>query len=61
MVFTSVQCAFNVNMSFEDFRKAYENESRDIELVAIAVREWVNTRNRFIWISNVYFVVPDAF
>ena len=31
--------ACNVNMSFEDFRKFYGNESRDIELVAEAVRE----------------------
>ena len=37
-----------VNMLFEDFQKVYGNESRDIELVAVAVRESVNTRNRFI-------------
>ena len=30
---------FKVNMSFENFRKEYGNESRDIELVAVAVRE----------------------
>ena len=40
--------ARNVKMLFEDFQKVYENESHDIELVAIAVRELVNTRNRFI-------------
>ena len=38
----------NVYMSFEDFRKVHGNESRDIELVAIAVRDSVNTRNRFV-------------
>ena len=38
----------DVNMLFEDFQKVYGNESRDIELVAVAVRESVNTRNRFI-------------
>ena len=38
----------DVNMLFEDFQKVYENESHDIELVAVAVRESVNTRNRFI-------------
>ena len=31
--------ACNVNMLFEDFRKVYGNESRDIELVTVAVRE----------------------
>ena len=46
-------------MSFEDFRKVYGNESRDIELVAIAVRDSVNTRNRFVWISYKY-VILDA-
>ena len=40
--------ACNMNMSFEDFQKVYGNESRDIELVPVAVRESVNTRNRFI-------------
>ena len=40
--------ACNVNMSFEDFQKVYGNDSCDIELVAVAVRESVNTRNRFI-------------
>ena len=35
-------------MSFKDFRKVYRNNSRDIELVAVAVRESVNARNRFI-------------
>ena len=40
--------ACNLNMSFEDFRKVYRNDCRDIELVAIAVRESVNPRNRFI-------------
>ena len=30
------------------FKKEYGNDSRDIELVAVAVRESVNTRNRFI-------------
>ena len=35
-------------MSFDDFQKVYGNESRDIELVAVAVRESVNKRNRFI-------------
>ena len=38
----------NVNMSFGDFRNVYGNDSRYIELVAVAVRESVNTRNRFI-------------
>ena len=32
----------NVNMSFEDFQKVYGNESCDIELVAVVVRESVN-------------------
>ena len=40
--------ACNVNTSFEDFQKVYGNDSHDIELVAVAVRESVNTRNRFI-------------
>ena len=31
--------ACDVKMSFEDFRKVYGNESRGIELVAVAVRE----------------------
>ena len=35
-------------MSFDDFQKVYGNESRDIELVTVAVRESVNKRNRFI-------------
>ena len=35
-------------MSFGDFQNVYGNDSRDIELVAVAVRESVNTRNRFI-------------
>ena len=40
--------ACNVNMSFEDFQNVYANESRDIELVAVAVRESFNTKNIFI-------------
>ena len=40
--------ACNVNMLFEDFQKVCGNESRDLELVAVAVRESVNTRDRFI-------------
>ena len=39
--------ACNVNMSLENFRKEYGNESRDIELIAADVRESVNTRNKF--------------
>ena len=35
-------------MSFEDFQKMYGNESRDIALVAVAVRESVNKRNRLM-------------
>ena len=35
-------------MSFENFRKVHGNDNRDIELVAVAVRKSVNTRNRFI-------------
>ena len=51
--------ACNVNMSFDDFQKVYGNESRDIELVATAVRESVNTKNRFIQISNIYVKILD--
>ena len=45
----------NVNMSFGDFQNVYGNDSRYIELVAVAVRESVNTRNRFIWIINICY------
>ena len=38
----------DMNMSFENFRKVHGNDNRDIELVAVAVRKSVNTRNRFI-------------
>ena len=47
--------ACNVNMSFENFRKDYGNESRDIELIAADVRESVNTRNKFTWLSNICY------
>ena len=40
--------ACNVNMPFEYFQKVCGNDSRDIELVPVAVRESVNTRNKFI-------------
>ena len=42
-------------MSFEGFRNVYLNEGCDIELLPVAVRESaIDTRNRFIWISNIY-------
>ena len=47
-------------MPFENFWKAYGNESHDIELVAVAVRESVNTRNRFIWINDIYVIILDC-
>ena len=47
--------ACNVNMPFENFWKEYGNESGDIELIAADVRESVNTRNRFTWISNICY------
>ena len=47
--------ACNVNMSFENFRKDYGNESRDVELIAADVRESVNTRNKFTWLSNICY------
>ena len=42
--------ACNVKIPFEDFGNVFE-------LVALAVRESVNTRNRFIWISNTYAII----
>ena len=53
-----VEC--NVNMSIENFWKVYGNDSGDTELVAVAVGESVNTRNRFIWISNTYVIILDV-
>ena len=42
-------------MSFEGFRNVYLNEGCDIELLPVAVRESaIDTRNRFIWINNIY-------
>ena len=48
-------------MLFEDFQKVYGSESHDTELVAVAVRESVNARNRFIWISIKVFLKKKSF